>query len=397
MLTSIYNAYREFIKLESASSILLLIGAILALVMSNSSWEHVYATLIHTHFVIWDIDVKPPEFWINDGLMAIFFLTVGLELKREMQEGQLSDPSQITLPILAAIGGMVVPALIYVAFNWHEPTTLNGWAIPAATDIAFSLGVLALLSNRVPFSLKIFLMALAIIDDLGAIVIIALFYSGHELHLLYLAFAALLLVIPWILFHWKGITNLTVYIIIGLVLWFCVLKSGIHATIAGVALAFVIPNVKDSHGHSPLHRLEHILHPWVAFGILPIFAFANAGVSFEGMTLGILWEPVPLGIVLGLFVGKQIGVFGFAWLTVKLGFAELPEKATWLTIYGVALLCGIGFTMSLFIGALAFTDPKYMNEVRLGVLLGSFLSAIVGYLVLWIATVGKEPILDEVE
>jgi NhaA family Na+:H+ antiporter len=395
MLTSIYNAYREFVKLESASSILLLVATVLALWMSNSALGNFYEMLVHHPISINSVEIKSFQFWINDGLMAIFFLTVGLELKREMQEGQLANFSQIALPTIAAVGGMAVPALIYVAFNWGNSITLNGWAIPAATDIAFSLGVLALLGNRVPLSLKIFLMALAIIDDLGAIIIIAFFYSGHDLHLSYLAFAAALLVIPSLLYHWKGVTSLKLYLIIGLVLWFFVLKSGIHATLAGVALAFVIPNVKDSHGHSPLHRMEHILHPWVAFAILPIFAFANAGVSFEGMHLSVLLEPVPLGIVLGLFVGKQLGVFGFTWVSVKLGFTELPNRATWASIYGVATLCGIGFTMSLFIGSLAFTADEYMNQVRLSVLLGSLISAVVGYLILLAATSGQEEIPKE--
>ncbi len=385
MLSYISNTFREFIKLESASSILLLLGAVLALLMSNSGWAHFYESLLHTHGSILNIEIKPVEFWVNDGLMAIFFLLVGLELKREMLEGELSDLSQVALPTIAAVGGMALPALIYVAFNWNNPTTMNGWAIPSATDIAFSLGILTLLGNRVPLSLKLFLMALAIIDDLGAIVIIALFYSG-DLHLSYLALAAITLAVPVILFHWKGVTSLTVYLIVGLVLWFFVLKSGIHATLAGVALAFFIPNVKDNHGHSLLHRLENALHSWVAFGILPIFAFANAGVSFEGMTLSVLWETVPLGIVLGLFLGKQLGVFGFTWLMIKLGLAELPDRATWLTLYGVSILCGVGFTMSLFIGGLAFTDPAYMNQVRLGVLVGSFVSAIVGYFILLMAT-----------
>ncbi len=396
MLTSIYNAYRKFVKLESASSILLLVATVLALWMSNSALQPFYHWLVHHPIPINPLTVEKNslEFWVNDGLMAIFFLTVGLELKREMQEGQLADLSKVALPTIAAVGGMAVPALIYVAFNWGNSTTLNGWAIPAATDIAFSLGVLALLGSRVPLSLKIFLMALAIIDDLGAILIIALFY-GHGLQMSYLAFAAALLVVPTILYHWKGVTSLTLYLIIGLMLWFLVLKSGIHATVAGVALAFVIPNVKDSHGHSPLHRMEDILHPWVAFGILPIFAFANAGVSFEGMQLSILLEPVPLGIVLGLFLGKQLGVFGFTWLSIKLGLSELPTRATWMTIYGVATLCGIGFTMSLFIGSLAFDNPEYMNQVRLSVLLGSLISAVVGYLILLAATSGQEAIPKE--
>ena len=390
MLNSFLRAFDKFIKLESASSILLLIGAVLALLISNSAWEHFYADLLHHPFTVLNTEIKSLEFWINDGLMALFFLLVGLELKREMLEGQLSEPSQIILPTIAAVGGMAGPALIYVAFNWGDPVTMNGWAIPSATDIAFSLGVLTLLGSRVPLSLKLFLMALAIIDDLGAIVIIALFYSG-ELQLTYLAFAAMTLALPIILFQWKQISSLTVYLIIGLFLWFFVLKSGIHATLAGVALAFVIPNQKDSHGHSPLHRLEEGLHPWVAYAILPIFAFANSGVSFEGMGLDILWESVPLGIVLGLFFGKQLGVFGLTWLAIKLGFAKLPEGATWMTIYGVSILCGIGFTMSFFIGSLAFTAPEYMDQVRLAVLLASFLAAIVGYLVLFLATKKPQP------
>lgn len=394
MPTPIHRFFRKFVQLESSSSILLLLAALLALLMSNSAGHHLYGTLLHSEFSLFNIEIKPLEFWINDGLMAIFFLLVSLELKREILEGELSDFSQLALPTIAAVGGMAVPALIYVAFNWGEPATMNGWAIPSATDIAFSLGILALLGNRVPLSLKLFLMALAIIDDLGAIIIIALFYSGHELDLYYLALAAVTLAVPVILFYWKGGTSLAVYLIIGLVLWFFILKSGLHATLAGVALAFFIPNVKDSQGHSPLHRLEEALHPWVAFGILPIFAFANAGVSFEGMTLNVLWETVPLGIVLGLFVGKQIGVFGFTWLMVKLGLAKLPDRATWMTIYGVSILCGVGFTMSLFIGSLAFTDPEYMNQVRLGVLLGSFVSAIVGYLILLFATAGQENLND---
>jgi NhaA family Na+:H+ antiporter len=391
MLNSFLRAFEKFIKLESASSILLLLGAVLALLMSNSAWEHFYADMLHHSFLIQNIEIKPLEFWINDGLMALFFLLVGLELKREMLEGQLSEPSQVILPTIAAVGGMAAPALIYVAFNWGNPITLNGWAIPSATDIAFSLGVLALLGSRVPLSLKLFLMALAIIDDLGAIIIIAVFYSG-DLQISYLALALMTLALPSILFYWKKEISLKIYLIIGLFLWFFVLKSGIHATLAGVALAFFIPNEKDSHGHSPLHRLEEGLHPWVSYGILPIFAFANSGVSFEGMGLDILWESVPLGIVLGLFFGKQLGVFGLTWMVIKLGIAEMPERATWITLYGVSILCGIGFTMSFFIGSLAFTEPEYMNEVRLSVLLASLIAAIVGYLVLLVATKKPEPV-----
>ncbi|RKZ66989.1 MAG: Na+/H+ antiporter NhaA [Candidatus Parabeggiatoa sp. nov. 3] len=387
MLAPIYNAYQEFVKLESAGSLLLLVGAVLALLMSNSTWEHLYATLLHTTIPITalNIEIKPLEFWINDGLMTIFFLTVGLELKREMLEGELSHGSQVILPIIAALGGMLIPALIYIALNWHDSTTLKGWAIPSATDIAFSLGVLALLGSRVPFSLKVFLTALAIIDDLGAILIIAVFYST-ELHFDYLAWAAMLLALVGILFLWKSVTNLKVYLIIGLILWFLILKSGIHATLAGVALAFIIPNIKDNQGRNLLHHIEKILHPWVAFGILPIFAFANAGVSFEGMSLGILWESVPLGILLGLLVGKPLGVLGFTWVAIKMGWATLPKRANWITLYGIATLCGIGFTMSFFIGALALTSIEHTNQVRLGVLLGSLVAAVIGYLILFLAT-----------
>jgi NhaA family Na+:H+ antiporter len=280
---------------------------------------------------------------------------------------------------------MLIPALIYIALNWHDSTTLKGWAIPSATEIAFSLGVLALLGSRVPFSLKVFLTALAIIDDLGAILIIAVFYST-ELHFDYLAWAAMLLALVGILFLWKSVTNLKVYLIIGLILWFLILKSGIHATLAGVALAFIIPNIKDNQGRNLLHHLEKILHPWVAFGILPIFAFANAGVSFEGMSLGILWESVPLGILLGLLVGKPLGVLGFTWVAIKMGWATLPKRANWITLYGIATLCGIGFTMSFFIGALALTSIEHTNQVRLGVLLGSFVAAVIGYLILFLTT-----------
>ncbi len=392
MFSPIRNAVHKFFQLELAGSILLLVAAILALIMSNSTSRYIYDTLLHTSIVInsLNIEIKPVEFWVNDGLMALFFLLVGLELKREMIEGQLSRFSQVILPTIAAVGGMLIPALIYIALNWDNSMTLKGWAIPSATDIVFSLGVLVLLGSRVPLSLKLFLLALAIIDDLGAIIIIALFYSNQDLHLFYLTFAAAMLIVPVILFHWKGISSLKLYLIIGFFVWFFVLKSGIHATLAGVALAFFIP-ISDNHVHSPLHHLEHSLHPWVAYGILPFFVFVNAGVSFEGMTFSLL----SLSIILGLFFGKQLGVLGFTWLTVKSGIAQLPEQATWMTIYGVSILCGIGFTMSLFIGSLAFTEAVYMDQVRLGVLIGSFISAVVGYFVLLIATARpEEPVYE---
>lgn len=381
-----FKAFHDFVKIESLGSIVLILAALLALLISNSSWEHFYAALLHTSIEIsfLNTEIKPLEFWINDGLMAVFFLVVGIELKREMLDGELSNFSQVALPTLAAIGGMVLPALIYAAFNWNNSTALNGWAIPSATDIAFSVGILTLLGKRIPLSLKIFLIALAIIDDLGAIIIIALFYS-EEFNLYFLTYAILLLAVP-ALANFLGVVKLRVYLIIGVLLWFLVLKSGIHATLAGVLLAFFIPSVPGKYGHNLLHRLEETLHPWVAYGILPLFAFANAGVSFEGMTLGVLWEPIPLGIILGLVLGKSIGVLGFSWLTIKLGIALLPDKSNWTMVYGVAILCGVGFTMSLFIGSLAFTEAESINQVRLGVLLGSLISALGGYLVLLYAT-----------
>lgn len=389
------QATQEFLKKETAGSILLLGAAVLALFMSNTAiLDEIYNKLLATpvEVRVGDLDIhKPLLLWINDGLMAIFFLLVSLELKREMLEGQLSRISQVMLPVIAAVGGMLAPALIYVAINWGTPDSLSGWAIPSATDIAFSLGVLALLAHRVPTSLKLFLMALAIIDDLGAIIIIAVFYSGHDLYLMPIYLALTAIAVLFIL-NYSGVKNIPIYIIVGLFLWVCVLKSGLHATLAGVILAFFIPlRVKedadaDESYESPLHSLEHSLHPAVAFGVMPIFAFANAGVTLEGLSLSTLFEPVPLGIILGLFIGKQIGVFGLSWLAVKLGLARLPDNTNWLQLYGVSILCGIGFTMSLFIGSLAFTNEAYMNEVRLGVLLGSIISAIVGYLILLAAS-----------
>lgn len=403
------TALEEFFKLESASTILLLLGTVCALLVTNTSshladWYHELLHL-HIHIQVGNFKIeKHLLHWINDGLMALFFLIVGLELKRELIEGQLSKPSQVILPIIAAIGGMAAPALLYVLVGSGDTTgeMLRGWAIPAATDIAFSLGVIALLMSRVPVSLKIFLMALAIIDDLGAIIIIALFYTNNlDIGMLVSAFAVLAVLI---IFNRTRVTNLTLYILVGTVMWYFVLKSGVHATLAGVALAFCIPletkkvndkqhNNTTSHHPthsetlSPLHELEHSLHPWVSFVVIPIFAFANAGVSFEGMTLSTLFSPLPLAIMLGLFFGKQLGIMGTTWLTVKVfKFASLPQDANWWQMYGVSMLCGIGFTMSLFIGGLAFGDnAELMNEVRLGVIAGSIISAFFGFTVLYLS------------
>ncbi|WP_353630860.1 Na+/H+ antiporter NhaA [Achromobacter xylosoxidans] len=322
--------------------------------------------------------------WINDGLMAVFFLLVGLEIKREVLDGQLRGAARIVLPGIAALGGMAMPALIYVLVNLGSPDTLRGWAIPAATDIAFALGILALLGSRVPTSLKVFLTALAILDDLGAIVIIALFYTS-ELNLFALAMAGALLACL-VCLNRAGVLRLAPYLLIGVVLWYFVLKSGVHATLAGVALALTIPLRPQNQGHagahSPLHALEHALHKPVALLIVPLFGFANAGVSFAGMGLSSLAQPVPLGVALGLFLGKQLGVFGFAWLAIRSGIASLPRHASFTQLYGVALLCGIGFTMSLFIGALAFTDPAAVDATKIGVLTGSLASAVAGFLLL---------------
>jgi NhaA family Na+:H+ antiporter len=324
---------------------------------------------------------KPLLLWINDGLMALFFLLIGLEVKREVLEGHLSKASQIVLPGAAAIGGMVVPALIFWALNKDDPSALSGWAIPMATDIAFALGVLALLGKRVPVSLKLFLMTLAIIDDLGAIIVIALFYSG-EMSSLSLMLAALSIV-ALIAMNRLGVIKLGPYLIIGLLLWICVLKSGVHATLAGVVLAFCIPLRTKNAESSPLLTLEHALHPWVAFGILPLFAFANAGVPLSGVTLESFTHHVPMGIAAGLLLGKTLGVFGLTWLAVKTSMATLPTGANWGQVFGVSILCGIGFTMSLFVGSLAFAPgaSEYAGMDRMGILTGSILAALIGYAV----------------
>ena len=376
---------RKFLGHEAAGGVILMVAAALALILNNSPLSGLYDKLLETPVIIQigalGLD-KPLLLWINDGLMAVFFFLVGLEIKREIVEGQLSSAKKAALPVLAAVGGMAVPAIIFIALNQGDPTALQGWAIPAATDIAFALGVLALLGSRVPVSLKVFLLALAIIDDLGAIVIIALFYTS-ELSLGVLGIAAVgSAVLAWM--NIKGVQRVAPYVVVGLVIWVCVLKSGVHATLAGVVIALFIPINKglQDHSKSPLKHLEHSLAPWVAFFVMPVFAFANAGVSLHNLSFSDLFAGIPLGIAAGLFLGKQIGVFGFVWGAVKLGICRLPEGTTWLQVYGVAVLAGIGFTMSLFIGTLAYAGPEQAAAVRIGVLAGSTASALFGYAVL---------------
>ena len=374
------SAFRKLLDSEAAAGLLLMAAAASALAIANSPLSPAYLGLLKASAAGLSV-----LHWINDALMALFFLLVGLEIKRELLDGQLSTWPRRILPGLAAAGGMVAPALIYVALNAGEPATLRGWAIPTATDIAFALGVLALLGPRVPVSLKIFLTALAIIDDLGAVAIIAVFYAA-DLSLAWLGLAALTLVVLTAL-NQSGVERLALYLGLGAVLWFFVLKSGVHATVAGVALALTIP-LRPSPGRpddpaSPLHILEHALHPWVAFFIIPLFGFANAGVSVAGMSWAAALSPVPLGIAAGLFAGKQLGVFVTTWIAVKLDWADCPEHASFAQVYGVSLLCGVGFTMSLFIGLLAFpTSPELQDAVKIGVLSGSVLSAVTGAIVL---------------
>lgn len=383
------STFTRFFQLEAASGLLLIAAAALALIINNSSLSWLYNGLLDTPVVaqIGALKIaKPLLLWINDGLMALFFLLIGLEVKREVLDGQLSKPSQIVLPGAAAIGGMVVPALVYWFFNRDNPAALGGWAIPMATDIAFALGVLALLGKRVPVSLKLFLMTLAIIDDLGAIIVIAIFYSG-ALSTLSLALAGACIV-ALIAMNRLGVVKLGPYMIIGLILWVCVLKSGVHATLAGVTLAFCIPLRTKNAEPSPLLTLEHALHPWVAYGILPLFAFANAGLSLSGVTVESFTHHVPMGIAVGLLLGKTLGVFGLTWLAVKIGIAALPQGANWGQVLGVAILCGIGFTMSLFVGSLAFVPgaSEYAGMDRMGILTGSILAALIGYAVVAVAS-----------
>ena len=388
MINYIRAPFRWFFKLESASGLLLLIGATVALILSNSNLSVYYFGILETHILIgtqnFGLDLSILH-WINDVLMCAFFFIVTLEIKREFIHGELSKPKQASLPIIAAIGGMAVPAIIYVIINFETGNTLRGWAIPSATDIAFSIGVLSLLGKRVPLSLKIFLMALAIIDDLGAIVIIAFFYST-ELQYMYLilmigSFLALLIINKF------GVKKFPPYLLVGFFLWYFTHESGIHSTISGVVLALTIPHRVKEKDFSLLLKLEHFLSPYVAFGIMPLFALANAGVSLGGVSTKTLMSPVPLGILCGLFFGKQLGVFLFSYLSIKLKFAEMPSNSNWIKIYGVGILTGIGFTMSLFVGNLAFIeDTQHMDGVKIGVLCGSLLSAFVGYFLLLIVS-----------
>jgi len=377
-------AIKDFLKWESAGSVVLLCAALLALVLSNSAAAGLYESLLNLPFgvTLGGIGLtKPLLLWINDGLMAVFFFLVGLEIKREVLEGELSSLSQLALPGLAALGGMLVPAVIFAAINWSHPANLSGWAIPAATDIAFAVGILGLVGTRAPLSLKIFLLALAILDDLGAIIVIAIFFTA-DLSWLSLGLAGLCILTLAVL-NRCNVQSLAAYVLVGIVMWICVLKSGVHATLAGVVLAFAVPlrNPREPD-QSLLRRCEHALHPWISFGIMPVFAFANAGVALGDIGPAQLLDPVALGIAGGLFLGKQIGVVAMVWLSVALGLGKLPQGASWMQVYGVAVLTGIGFTMSLFIGSLAFADPAAANAVKLGVLGGSVLSAVLGFCVL---------------
>jgi len=386
----VLKTLKEFMRLESASGILLIVAAILAIVIENSAAKSLYDALLETPVEIrigtFEI-AKPLLLWINDGLMAIFFFLIGLEIKREFLAGELSNPSLVVLPVAAAIGGMAVPAAIYSYINWGDPVAMKGWAIPSATDIAFALGVLALLGSRIPNSLKLFLMTLAIVDDLGAIVIIAVFYTA-DLSISSLILAATAVIILFVM-NRRGVLVLAPYMLVTVVLWAAVLKSGVHATLAGVLAAFFIPfKAQPGKSQTQLEIMEHELHPTVVYAVLPLFAFANAGIPFEVMTFEYLLHPVPLGIAAGLFFGNQIGVFGFSWLAIKLGISKMPQDVSWLQLYGISSLCGIGFTMSLFVGSLAFEQggPDFAVDDRVGILVGSIASGILGYLILRFAS-----------
>ncbi len=394
MLKSIHRRTNELIHSQSGGGIVLAIAALLALIVSNSPWSAWYEQLLQVRGEIriggdWLVLSKPLLVWVNDLWMAVFFFLMGLEIKRELLEGELASVSQAMLPAGAAVGGMLVPAIIYTALNWGDAVALRGWAIPAATDIAFALGILVLLGKRVPVSLKVFLTAVAISDDLGAIVIIALFYTAQVSVLMLLAAGAAIVVL--VAMNRARMMNIGLYVLVGLVVWLFVLKSGVHATLAGVVTALAVPLVnpsKNGHGKSPLKTAEHALQPWVAFGVLPVFAFANAGVSLQGVSFATLLQTVPLGITVGLLFGKAIGVFGAAWLMIRFTNARLPDQANWMQFFGVCVLCGVGFTMSLFIGGLAFEGQgaAFDTQLKLGVLAGSIISGIVGSLILVVAS-----------
>ena len=392
MINYVTSSFKWFFKLEAASGLMLLFAAVSALIISNSALSEDYFNFLNIHFSIgvdnFALDLSIIH-WINDALMAIFFFIVTLEIKREFLHGELSRPKQALLPIIGAIGGMLVPALIYIIINLENSNTLKGWAIPSATDIAFSIGVLSLLGSRVPISLKVFLTALAIIDDLGAIIIIAFFYST-ELNYFYLFMISLSFSIL-LLFNKFGVKSFLPYIFVGIFLWFFTYQSGVHATISGVLLAFTIPHRSKEKDFSLLLKLEHIMSPYVAFGIMPLFAFANAGVSLSNMTFNSILTPIPLGIMCGLFFGKQFGVFLFSYVSVKTNLAEMPNNSNWIKFYGVGILTGIGFTMSLFVGNLAFyNDIQHIDGVKIGVLTGSLLSTLVGYFWLLLSTKKKD-------
>jgi NhaA family Na+:H+ antiporter len=379
---------RNFLQMESAGGIILMAAAVLALIAANSPLSGYYDIFIETPVAVrvGALEIaKPLLLWVNDGLMAVFFFLVGLEVKRELMEGELSRPANVLLPALGAVGGIIGPVGLYVFFNYGDAVGMNGWAIPAATDIAFALGILMLLGNRVPVSLKVFLVSLAIFDDLGAIIIIAIFYSSN-LSVNALVVATLCLLVLGYL-NWRHVSSVSAYVLVGIVMWVAVLKSGVHATLAGVALAMFIPmRSKDEPDRSPLRELEHDLHTVVAFGVLPLFAFVNAGIPFAGMSVTDLLHPVSMGIAMGLFAGKQVGVFLLCLLAIRLGMAKLPEGASWGALYGVAILSGVGFTMSLFIDTLAFenlpADAVFDFDARLGILIGSLASGVLGYIVL---------------
>jgi len=378
--------FSNFLRLESASGIILMFAAALAIVLANSPLQHYYALLIDTpvEVRIGALEIaKPLLLWINDGLMAIFFFMVGLELKREIIEGELSDKKNIILPGFGALGGMLIPALIYIYYNYDDSTALQGWAIPTATDIAFALGVLSILGSRVPTSLKVFLTSLAIFDDIGAIIIIAIFYTAKISTLSLIIVICCIPILAWI--NKRNPASTSIYIMVGVVMWVAMLKSGVHATLVGVILAMFIPmRSKDDPNYSPLKRMERDLHSLVAFVVLPVFAFANAGISFSGIGTEQLLHNVPFGIAMGLIIGKQLGVFGFCWLAIKFNLTRLPKEISWASLYGTAALCGIGFTMSLFVGSLAFeeTSVNLLFDERLGIILGSLVSGVIGYLVL---------------